>query len=86
MLTVGRACLIIALAIALYGIVASTHGGRAGRREWVASGRRAMYAVAAMVTIAFGILEAAFLRARTSRTCWSPTTRRRPPRSSTAPP
>ncbi len=62
MLTVGRACLIIALAIALYGIVASIYGARTNRREFVVSGRRAMYAVAGAVAIAFVILETAFLR------------------------
>lgn len=68
MLTVGRACLIIALAIALYGIFASVRGARAGRRDWVASGRRAMYAVAGMVAIAFAILETAFIRSDFSYT------------------
>ncbi|CAA9461875.1 MAG: Cytochrome c heme lyase subunit CcmF [uncultured Solirubrobacteraceae bacterium] len=62
MLTVGRACLIIALAIALYGIFASVYGARTDRRAWVVSGRRAMYAVAGAVAIAFALLEAAFIR------------------------
>ena len=44
MLTAGRACLIIALAICVYGIAASLYGARAGRRDVVASGRRAVYA------------------------------------------
>jgi cytochrome c-type biogenesis protein CcmF len=61
-LTAGRACLIIALAIAVYGVVASIHGARSGRREWVASGRRAVYALAGTLVVAFAILEAAFLR------------------------
>ncbi len=62
MLTLGRACLILALPIALYGIGASLYGARAGRREWVASGRRAVYAFAGTLVLAFGLLEAAFLR------------------------
>ncbi len=62
MLTVGRACLFIAVAIALYGIGASVYGARARRPEWVASGRRAVYALALVLTVAIGILEAAFLR------------------------
>jgi cytochrome c-type biogenesis protein CcmF len=62
MATVGRALLILALAVALYGIAASIHGVVKGRDEWVASGRRSVYAVAALVTGAFAILEVAFLR------------------------
>ena len=62
MALVGRACLILALAVALYGIVASLYGARTGRREWVDSGRRAVYALAGLLTIAFGVLEVAFLR------------------------
>src|SRR3712207_5156070 len=62
MLTAGRACLIIALAICLYGIVASLYGARTGRRDLVASGRRAVYALAGVLLVAFAILEAAFLR------------------------
>ncbi|MDX6696985.1 MAG: cytochrome c-type biosis protein CcmF [Solirubrobacteraceae bacterium] len=62
MATLGRACLILALAICLYGIVASVYGARTGRREWVASGRRSVYALAGVLTVAFAVLEAAFLR------------------------
>ncbi|HYM58461.1 MAG TPA: heme lyase CcmF/NrfE family subunit [Solirubrobacteraceae bacterium] len=62
MLIAGRACLILALAIAVYGIGASLYGAREGRREWVASGRRAVYALAGVLVVAFAILEAAFLR------------------------
>src|SRR5215216_2952695 len=58
----GRACLILALGIALYGIGASLYGARTRRREWVDSGRRAVYALAAVLTVAFAVLEAAFLR------------------------
>ena len=60
--TVGRACLLLALAVALYGIVASLYGARTGRRQWVASGRRAVYATAACLGLAFLILEVAFVR------------------------
>jgi len=62
MATVGRALLIIALCVALYGVVASIYGARLGRPAWVASGRRAVYVVAALCTGAFAILELAFLR------------------------
>jgi cytochrome c-type biogenesis protein CcmF len=58
----GQACLIVALCCALYGIAASLHGARSGRREWVASGRRAVYAMAGSTAVAFVILEAAFER------------------------
>ncbi len=62
MATVGRALLILAFALAIYGAAASIHGARTGARAWVDSGRRAFYALAGVLTIAFGILEAAFLR------------------------
>jgi cytochrome c-type biogenesis protein CcmF len=62
MAILGRACLILALGIALYGIGASLYGARARRREWVDSGRRAVYALAGVLTVAFVVLEAAFLR------------------------
>ncbi len=62
MLTAGRALLIIGLALAVYGVGASLYGARAGRREWVDSGRRAVYALAAVLVGAFAILQSAFLR------------------------
>jgi len=62
MATVGRALLILALATAAYGAIASIYGARSGRSQWVVSGRRSVYAVALLCTGAFGILELAFLR------------------------
>jgi cytochrome c-type biogenesis protein CcmF len=62
MALVGRALLILGLAVALYGIGASLYGVRGGGRAWVDSGRRAVYALAGVLTLAFAILEAAFLR------------------------
>ncbi len=62
MATVGRALLIMALGVAVYGIGASLYGARRDRREWIDSGRRAVYALAGLATLAFAILEAAFLR------------------------
>src|SRR5215211_7566194 len=59
---VGSACLFIALLTALYAIAASVYGARSGRREWVTSGRRAIYCVAGLCLIAFVVLESAFLR------------------------
>jgi cytochrome c-type biogenesis protein CcmF len=62
MAALGRATLILALMIAAYGVAASLYGARSGRREWVVSGRRAVYALFGVLTIAFAILEAAFMR------------------------
>jgi cytochrome c-type biogenesis protein CcmF len=59
---VGSACLVIGLLTALYAAGSSLYGVRSGRREWVASGRRAVYCLAALLVTAFAILEAAFLR------------------------
>src|SRR3984885_7083641 len=50
------------LGVAFYGIGASVYGVRRGRQDWVTSGRRAVYALAAMATLAFAILEDAFFR------------------------
>src|ERR687898_901936 len=62
MLEAGRACLILALAICLYGIGASLYGAHTGRRQWVASGRRCAYALAGVIVVAFAILESGFIR------------------------
>src|SRR5919206_283662 len=62
MAVLGRACLILALAVCAYGIGASLYGARTGRREWAESGRRAVYVLAGLLTVSFAVLEAAFLR------------------------
>src|SRR3954469_10478135 len=62
MAPVGRACLILALAVCAYGIVASVYGARARRSDWAESGRRSVYALALLSTVAFVVLESAFLR------------------------
>ena len=59
---VGSACLTVALLTALYAAGASAYGAVRGRSQWVTSGRRAIYCVAALCVAAFAILEAAFLR------------------------
>ena len=59
---VGSACLAVGLLTALYAVVASVYGARSRRREWISSGRRAIYCVAALSVTAFALLEAAFLR------------------------
>jgi cytochrome c-type biogenesis protein CcmF len=61
-LNLGRAALTLALLIAVYGIGASLYGARSGGRTWIDSGRRAVYALAGVLTVAFVVLEAAFLR------------------------
>jgi len=58
---VGAACLVLALLAALYAAGAAIAGAR-GDRRWVDSSRRATYALAALLTTAVVILEAAFLR------------------------
>jgi cytochrome c-type biogenesis protein CcmF len=58
----GFACLLLALGVCLYGIGASIYGARSGRPEFSDSGRRAVYALAGILTIAFAVLELAFLR------------------------
>lgn len=57
----GFACLIIGLILCIYGIGASLYGVRSGRAEFSESGRRAVYALAAILTIGFAVLEIAFL-------------------------
>src|SRR5271167_2858520 len=62
MADLGRACLLLALAVCVYGIGASLYGVRSGRPEFSESGRRAVYALAGILTVAFLVLEIAFLR------------------------
>src|SRR5215207_7545506 len=62
MASAGFLCLAAALAISLYGIGASLYGARAARREYVDSGRRAVYAVAGILAVAMLILQLAFVR------------------------
>jgi cytochrome c-type biogenesis protein CcmF len=58
----GFACLLLALAVCLYGIGASIYGVRTGRVEFSESGRRSVYALAGILTVSFAVLEIAFLR------------------------
>ena len=50
MALIGRALLILGLGVCAYGIGASVYGARSGRREYVDSGRRAVYALAVLMT------------------------------------
>jgi cytochrome c-type biogenesis protein CcmF len=61
MAVLGRACLLLALAVCAYGIGASLYGVRRGREEFIESGRRSVYALAGVLTVAFAVLEIAFL-------------------------
>ncbi|HEY8303502.1 MAG TPA: cytochrome c-type biogenesis CcmF C-terminal domain-containing protein [Solirubrobacteraceae bacterium] len=62
MAQLGGACLVLALAVCVYGIGASLYGVRTARPRWSESGRRSVYALAGILTVAFAILEVAFLR------------------------
>jgi cytochrome c-type biogenesis protein CcmF len=57
----GFACLLLALVVCAYGIGASLYGVRSGRVEFSESGRRSVYALAGILTVAFLVLEVAFL-------------------------
>src|ERR1700730_10726029 len=61
MAALGRVCLLLALVVCAYGIGASLYGVRTGRVEFTASGRRSVYALAGILTVAFAVLEIAFL-------------------------
>src|SRR5271165_2364490 len=58
----GFACLLLALALCVYGIGASLYGVRSGRVEFSESGRRSVYALAGVLSVAMIVLEIAFLR------------------------
>jgi cytochrome c-type biogenesis protein CcmF len=60
-ITVGAACLFLALLVAVYGGVAALAGTR-GDRRFTDSARRAVYAFAALLTICVVVIEAAFAR------------------------
>jgi cytochrome c-type biogenesis protein CcmF len=62
MADLGRLSLWLALAVCAYGIGASLYGVRTGRVEFSDSGRRSVYALAGILTVAFVVLELAFLR------------------------
>jgi cytochrome c-type biogenesis protein CcmF len=62
MAQLGRACLILALLVCAYGIAAAIHGVRSEQERWRLAGRRSVYALAGILTVAFALLEIAFLR------------------------
>jgi cytochrome c-type biogenesis protein CcmF len=61
MADLGFACLVLALVVCAYGIAASIYGVRSGRVEFSESGRRSVYALAGILTVAMVVLEVAFL-------------------------
>jgi cytochrome c-type biogenesis protein CcmF len=61
MADLGRGLLFLSFAVAVYGVFAALYGGIGHRREWVTSARRSVYALAALTTGAFVVLEIAFL-------------------------
>ena len=62
MAAIGAACLYVAFLTALYAVGAAVYGGVTGRRSFVVSARRAFYCLAALLTLAIAVLEAAYLR------------------------
>jgi cytochrome c-type biogenesis protein CcmF len=61
MAPLGYICLLLALAVCAYGIGASLYGVRSGRVQFSESGRRSVYALAGILTVAMIVLEIAFL-------------------------
>src|SRR3954469_7276281 len=62
MAAVGSACLIVALLTAVYSAASALYGAKTGRRQYVVSARRAIYALAGLLLLAVGLLEIAFVR------------------------
>src|SRR5579859_874501 len=62
MAPLGLACLLLALALCLYGIGAAIYGVRTGQPQFTDSARRSVYALAGVLTAAMAVLEVAFLR------------------------
>jgi cytochrome c-type biogenesis protein CcmF len=58
----GAAALAAALLTSIYAVVSALIGARTGDRRWVASSRRAYYAMFGLLLVAVIALEAAFLR------------------------
>jgi cytochrome c-type biogenesis protein CcmF len=62
MLELARACLLLALGLAVFGAAASAFGAARGRERWTAAGWRALVALLAVLTVVMAVLEAAFAR------------------------
>jgi cytochrome c-type biogenesis protein CcmF len=61
-LTLGRACLYLGVAISGVGIAACVYGAVRRRADWIAVGRRSVFTLAGVMTVAFLVLEIAFVR------------------------
>ncbi|MFI5004833.1 MAG: heme lyase CcmF/NrfE family subunit, partial [Solirubrobacterales bacterium] len=61
MALLGHVCLVLALVVCAYGIAVSVYGARSGRAEFSLAGRRAVYALAGLLTVGMVLLEIAFL-------------------------
>src|SRR4051812_44168896 len=62
MADVGAAALLIGFLTAIYSAGAALYGAVTGRRQYVVSARRAIYALAGLMLLAMLILESAFVR------------------------
>src|SRR3954470_21404082 len=62
MLDFARACLVLGLALAGFGLGASVYGAVTGREEWQVAGRRALFALFGVLTAVIIVVEAAFAR------------------------
>jgi cytochrome c-type biogenesis protein CcmF len=62
MIDLARACLLLALGLAGFGIVASAHGARRARPDWIVAGQRSLFALFALLTLVMVVVEAAFAR------------------------
>ncbi|MGH2956579.1 MAG: heme lyase CcmF/NrfE family subunit [Solirubrobacterales bacterium] len=58
----GSASLAASLLVALFAAAAALYGARSGDRRWVEASRRAVYALAALLTLCVFVVESAFLR------------------------
>jgi cytochrome c-type biogenesis protein CcmF len=59
--SLGHFVLFLALGVTLYSVVAAVAGARAGREDWLASGRNAVLCTFALVTVAIFLLEYALI-------------------------
>jgi cytochrome c-type biogenesis protein CcmF len=62
MAAIGSACLVIAFLTAVYAVGAGAYAGATKNRNAAVSARRAIYCLAALLLLAFAILEDAYLR------------------------
>jgi cytochrome c-type biogenesis protein CcmF len=61
MALLGHVCLVLALVVCAYGIAVSIYGAHSGRAAFSLAGRRAVYALAGLLTVGVVVLEIAFV-------------------------